>query len=522
MKENGNYRVRSYNGNDYLFCRSIPQVLPLHPVLNHLLEIREKGIDLKKWLDGLDDEGAAIDVGDENAGPSFSKFPKDEIGYYYDYLIFLEESGYFQDLKKIPMTPGNYSGEMVKRYLANTPQIIFETTSACNLACRYCAYGDLYDGYKTGCKERESRNLDTGWARNFLDYMLELYNSPLNQRLQKKISLAFYGGEPLLNMPLIKDIVEYSKSKKLPWNPYLFSMTTNGVELDKHMDFLAENKFMMLVSLDGNEKNNSYRVFKNGEASHGIVFRNLVALKKKYPGYFEKYVTCVSVIHNRNSRKEVRAYFHETLGIEPVLLELNNIGVNVEKQAEFDGMFKKMFAGTTPEELVKENKGKKTSGQDPFARRLSKFLRTNCGNVVSQYDQLMQETRDLLRVQTGTCHPFEQKVFITADGKILPCERIRHDYTLGNVNGDGVFLDFDKIAEKYNGFYAKIAGQCNRCFATSSCPVCIFNLNLMDETCNCDSFQDKENFETEARRSISLLEETPGYYPRIMKGNGTQ
>ena len=56
---------------------------------------------------------------------------------------------------------------MVEKSLANTPQITFEVTDACNLNCVYCGYGKLYSDYDN----RENKMLKLDSATMFLDYM---------------------------------------------------------------------------------------------------------------------------------------------------------------------------------------------------------------------------------------------------------------------------------------------------------------------------------------------------------------
>lgn len=61
-------------------------------------------------------------------------------------------------------------GEDIKLSLANTPQITFEVTDACNLSCRYCAYGDLYSDYD----DRENKMLSVDKAIRLLSYINQL------------------------------------------------------------------------------------------------------------------------------------------------------------------------------------------------------------------------------------------------------------------------------------------------------------------------------------------------------------
>ena len=89
-------------------------------------------------------------------------------------------------------------------------------------------------------------------------------------------------------------------------------MTTNGVLLNKHMDFLVKHNFEVMISLDGGKHNNSYRVFHNGKSSFEVIIKNLNLLKSTYPDFFEK-VAYNAVLHNRNSVTEVYNYFKKKL-----------------------------------------------------------------------------------------------------------------------------------------------------------------------------------------------------------------
>lgn len=148
--------------------------------------------------------------------------------------------------------------DMIRSSLANTPQITFEVTDLCNLNCVYCGYGKLYSDYD----ERTNKKLEFTKAKLFLDYLSVIWNSPFNKSINNVIHLSFYGGEPLLNVPFIEKVIGYTKSLKCQVRKFAYSMTTNGVLLDKYMDFLTANDFSLLISLDGNEFNNSSIVFR--------------------------------------------------------------------------------------------------------------------------------------------------------------------------------------------------------------------------------------------------------------------
>lgn len=144
--------------------------------------------------------------------------------------------------------------EIVRRNIANLPHLVFEVTDACNLKCKYCAYGEFYDDYDI----RQDKFLSVRTAKNLLDYLCKFWNSPACTSASVPMFISFYGGEPLINFGFIEEIVDYVKHLDATNRNFRFSMTTNGILLHRYMDFLVENNFHLLISLDGNEKNDSY------------------------------------------------------------------------------------------------------------------------------------------------------------------------------------------------------------------------------------------------------------------------
>lgn len=98
----------------------------------------------------------------------------------------------------IKLTP-----EEVKECLATTPQITFEVTERCNLNCTYCGYGKLYSDKDS----RSDRNLHADDAIAFLSFIKKLWEDGYDTTGESVVYISFYGGEPLLNMPFIKEIV---------------------------------------------------------------------------------------------------------------------------------------------------------------------------------------------------------------------------------------------------------------------------------------------------------------------------
>jgi len=503
-------RIKTLHGNDYYFALTIPQILLIHPIAVYLLSLAEQGIELEEWINQAEDKPLEIEAG--------IKVTKEEFNYYYRYLLFLEKNHYFAEAKKYELSPTRYDADSVKNYLANTNQIIYGATHSCSLECVYCGFGEFY----VDCDSRGRKNIEPKDAKKLFDYMTELFESDFCRKLNKKVTISFYGGEPLLNMPFIEEMVNYVKSKKVKHKDFCFSITTNGVLLDKHLEFLVENRFRMLISLDGGERGNSYRVFPDGRSSFKKVFANVGAIKEKYPEYFDKFVDFNAVLHDRNSNKELTDFFRTHFGKDPLISEIKRIGIHPSKREEFDKLYKKMYTGLEPQDIINDIKDNDRILKTPFVKRLSSFLNKHSGFVFKKYDQLHSRRENARFVLTGTCNPFERKIFMDANGKIFPCERIGQQFSLGSVDKSGVHLYFREIADKYNDYYKKMMTKCNACSNDVTCPVCIFFLDLDMDHPTCPEFQKEEKYKRHLADSMSLLEETPRYYPRIMKNYQTE
>lgn len=134
-------------------------------------------------------------------------------------------------------------------------------TDLCNLRCKYCGYGDFYNTHE----KRENNFLSFSDAKALIDYLYNIWGHYSGTTFPRKIMFGFYGGEPLLNMNLIKQIIEYIDSLPKIKNTYfIYNMTTNALLLDKYMNFIVEKKINLLISLDGDEYSHSYRVDSSG------------------------------------------------------------------------------------------------------------------------------------------------------------------------------------------------------------------------------------------------------------------
>jgi uncharacterized protein len=121
------------------------------------------------------------------------------------------------------------------------------------------------------------------------------------------------------------------------------------------------------------------------------------------------------------------------------------------------------------------------------------------------------------KIPTGTCLPFSKKIYMTVNGKLLPCERIGHQYALGSITDENIELDYTAIADKYNAYYAKLEKQCAGCFIKKSCIQCIYNLPDLEDRPICQGFMNKQEFERYQNAQIGFLANNPEEYFRIME-----
>ena len=148
----------------------------------------------------------------------------------------------------------------------------------CNLNCSYCfASQGKYHG------DRALMSFEVG--RRALDFLIENSGSRVN------LEVDFFGGEPLMNWDVVKELVAYARTQEEPHNKkFRFTLTTNGMLIDDDViDFANREMHNVVLSLDGRKEiHDRLRVDYAGQGSYDRIvpkFRELVE-RRGGKGYY--------------------------------------------------------------------------------------------------------------------------------------------------------------------------------------------------------------------------------------------
>jgi uncharacterized protein len=424
--------------------------------------------------------------------------------YYLGKYDYLKKHDFF--LTPRPINFATIDESMVKENIVQTSQIVFETTDFCNLDCSYCSFGDFYEGFDV----RNQKNIHTGHAITLLKYIFDLkHKSKTN-----KLYISFHGGEPLFNGNFVKQIVEVvNQLKSEKEMEIVYTMTTNATLLHKYIHFLAENRFQLLISLDGNEENHSYRFFrKNKKNSFYKVIENIDMVQRDYPEYFAEYVNFNAVLHDRNSVKDIYEFIYFRYHKFPRIAELAPNNVSRDKAILYNRMYHNKWKSEA--EYLKEESNQLPHEELLPYKELANFLKFYSINYyISNITDLLPGEKKYL--PSNTCLPFWKKVMLTTSNKLALCEKVSyHKFSIGEVN-ENINIDIPKITKQYNFYYEHIKEKCQYCYVNRFCGVCLFlmknyNLDKLDtEEFVCEGFHDSEAFQNKLYRVISFLEKYP-------------
>lgn len=395
----------------------------------------------------------------------------------FDFLksyLFLEEKQILMD--------ANISVDDILHNLEKLPVLIFELTEKCNLRCKYCIYGEMY----VVNSKHNDNDMTFDLAKSVIDYFVNLKHKISIRKSQQTIS--FYGGEPLLRFDLIKQIVEYTSS--IDCIEYNYTITTNGLLLDKYYDQLANWGVRLLISLDGDEYSSQYRKTKSGNSSFNVIYNNILNLKKEYPKYFKYNVSFNSVIHDKNPLDKLLDFMKSNFGKEPQCSSLSSAYLNKDLIEEYHKISNNDF------EKLNE-KCSDLSTEYVFRMKsniatIISFINAYSGYRFQDMKSLVSFSQEEHYIPSGTCTPFLVRLLVSAEGVLFPCERIGYTYSLGRVTSDNEMeIKLSEISDYYNSMYKKIASKCSICYNVYNCSTCLFQNDFSCKVVNRTDFENK-------------------------------
>jgi uncharacterized protein len=306
----------------------------------------------------------------------------------------------------------------------------------CNLACKYCFAGEgEYHG------QRSLMSLDVG--KKALDFLVANSGNRVN------LEVDFFGGEPLMNWQVVKDLVAYGRSLEEPnHKKFRFTLTTNGVLLDDEvLEFANKEMANLVLSVDGRKEiHDRMRPHRGGQGSYDEV---LPKYKKaaKSRNQMDYYVRGTFTRNNLDFAEDVKHLADEgfeQISMEPVVarpeedyaLRMEDVPAILE---EYDELALEYIR------RKKEGKGFNffhfminLEGGPCVAKRLS-----GCGS--------------------GT-----EYLAVTPWGDLYPCHQFvgQEEFLMGNVEEGILRTD---IQDKFKACNVYAKDQCRDCFAKFYC-----------------------------------------------------
>ncbi len=335
-----------------------------------------------------------------------------------------------------------------KRSNDKLDSLLLNVTESCGLRCSYCIYSGKYEGERINGSE----NMNFETAKKAVDFFVK-------ECTDQHSLIGFYGGEPLNNIELVKATIEYSKTK-YPHKKFVFSITSNFVEAQKHLDYIVREGIYINISLDGpQEVHDKQRPTTNNKPTFEKILANIKKLDELSPGYVKSHIGLNGTYEDPESFSKITNYFldheedffvirvggAETKGLEDKKTRRNSAAIN-----KYASMY-----------LSSILNGKKPS------KLLSGFFDSSVKSSYIRSNKQMPETLSLL----GSCYPGQRKVFVDTTGKLYMCEKFGRKVEIGNVD-DG--LDKSKIEKSVDDFTNILNNYCTKgCWAQRLCTPCI-------------------------------------------------
>ena len=335
-------------------------------------------------------------------------------------------------------TPDTYEGMAFDFKNRNTviKALCLHVAHTCNLNCSYCfASQGKYHG------ERALMSFEVG--KRALDFLIE------NSGTRHNLEVDFFGGEPLMNWNVVKELVAYARvQEKIHNKNFRFTLTTNGVLVDDEViDFCNKEMSNVVLSLDGRpEVHDRLRVDYMGRGSYDLIVPKFQEFVKRRGG--KNYYMRGTFTHNNidftNDIFHMADLGFTELSMEPVVCAPTDAAALTEE--DLPVLFDQY------EILAKEMIKRKKEGR-PF----------------TFYHYMLDLTHGpCIYKRISGCGSGTEYMAVTPTGELYPCHQFVGDtkYLLGNI-WDGVTNKDIQNEFKLCNAYAR--PECNDCWAKLYC-----------------------------------------------------
>lgn len=335
-------------------------------------------------------------------------------------------------------TPDTYEGMAFDFKNRNTviKALCLHIAHTCNLNCAYCfASQGKYHG------ERALMSFEVG--KRALDFLIE------NSGTRHNLEVDFFGGEPLMNWDVVKELVAYARvQEKIHNKNFRFTLTTNGVLVDDDViDFCNKEMSNVVLSLDGRpEVHDRLRVDYMGRGSYDLIVPKFQEFVKRRGG--KNYYMRGTFTHNNidftNDIFHMADLGFTELSMEPVVCSPEDASALTEEDLPI--LFDQY------EILAKEMIKRKKEGK-PF----------------TFYHYMLDLAHGpCIYKRISGCGSGTEYMAVTPTGELYPCHQFVGDtkYLLGNI-WDGVTNKDIQNEFKLCNAYAR--PECNDCWAKLYC-----------------------------------------------------
>ncbi len=322
-----------------------------------------------------------------------------------------------------------------KRRQGVVKAICLHVAHGCNLACSYCFAG------KGEYNEKGLMSLETG--KRAIDFLIEQSGT------RKNLEVDFFGGEPLLNWDVCKQLVQYGRSKEKEYNKnFRFTLTTNGILLtDEVIDFCNREMSNVVLSLDGRqETHDRFRVFRNGQGSYSQIVNN-----------FKKFADS----RNQSNYYMRGTYTHFNTDFSEDILHMADLGF---KELSIEPVV------ADPKEPYALKESDLPILKEQYEILASEMLkRYRKGNGFTFYHYMIDlDAGPCIVKRVSGCGVGTEYLAVTPNGDLYPCHQFVGDekFLLGNIyNG----ITNKNILDAFSECNVYSHKECKNCFAKLYC-----------------------------------------------------